>query len=106
MRHRLTRFSRDVASLTKVSFGNNVVRNAGKRTGPERFTILPIGDLGARGENQSYENDTGDTGQHKTAVTPASTEVNRSPREQQIQTDLWKVSITVGACLISHLQNP
>ena len=93
-------------SVAEVVVGDEIVRRAGERVSPQRFTIPPISSLRTRAENQSHQNDRGAAAQHHAAVTPAGAQFRRRPGQQQIQADLRQIRVTIRPRLQSHLNNP
>jgi len=91
--------------VTEVVVGNRIVRRAGQRVSPQRFTVPPISRLHARAENQSRQNDRGEAAQHHAAVTPAGAQIRRRPGQQQIQADLRQIGVTIRPRLSAHLND-
>ena len=65
--------------VAKVVVANEIVRRAGECVSPQRLTVPPIRNLGARAANQSRQNERGETGQHHTAITPAGAQISHRP---------------------------
>ena len=92
--------------VAEVVVGNEVVRRAGERVSPQRFTVPPISSLRARAENQSHQNDRGAAAQHHAAVTPAGAQIRRRPGQQQIQADLRQIGVAIRMGVVGYLHNP
>ena len=82
-------------SVAEVVVGNGVVRRAGERVSPQRFTVPPISSLRARAENQSRQNDRRQAAQHHAAVTPAGAQFRRRPGQPHIQSNLRQIRVTI-----------